>query len=346
MADISKITLPSGNTYDVKDETAREMIANLNQFTYNVVNTLPTASADTMYQIYLIQSQTTGVDDEYEEYITLDKGAGASPRYKWEMLGTITAPDLSDYVRKDEVGDLAYKDTASGSTSVNVPATYTSTFTGEASNVTVSGTTTGSVNVTKSAVTVSKASSGTATYTPQGSNAASSVSGSCTITPSGSISTGSGTANYTPAGTVTAPTITVDTAGATTSVAEVASVGSMPTYTVANEVLTITAGAVPTTNSVTVKTGDASYTSSAPAFTGTGVDLEFSGTEVTGTVTGTAAAQTFTGTGARLVTDSQVATDASFVGDTMSSTGNVTPTGSVSTTTATTESKTINVTVS
>ena len=243
MADISKITLPSGNTYDIKDETAREMIANLNQFTYNVVNALPTASADTMYQIYLIQSQTTGVDDEYEEYITLDKGAGASPRYKWEMLGTISAPDLSDYVRKDEVGDLAYKDTASGSGTVTVPKTYDSTFTGDEVNVSVSGTASGSVS---------------------------------------------------------APTISIETAGATTTVDEVASVGSMPTYTVANEVLTITAGSVPTTNSVTVKTGDAAYEASQPTFTG-------------GQVT---------------------------------STGKVTPTGSVATVTDTTESKTVSVTVS
>lgn len=330
---ISQVTLPSGSTYDIKDQGARDLIDELEQYSeYLGVTTTELTDGSSVNPITINGDSVTAKKGEIANYGSKEFIFNGTV---WQEFGDLGA-----------LGDLAYKDTASGSTSVNVPATYTSTFTGEASSISASGTTTGSVNVTKSAVTVSKASSGTATYTPQGSNAASSVSGSCTITPSGSISTGSGTANYTPSGTVAAPTITVDTAGATTSVAEVASVGSMPTYTVANEVLTITAGAVPTTNSVTVKTGDASYTSSAPAFTGTGVDLEFSGTEVTGTVTGTAAAQTFTGTGARLVTDSQVATDASFVGDTMSITGNVTPTGSVSTTTATTESKTINVTVS
>lgn len=71
------------------------------------------------------------------------------------------------------------------------------------------------------------------------------------------------TGSFTPSGSVS---VSVDQAGATDTVTEVTNVGSMPTYTVSNEVLTITAGAVPTTNNVTVKTGDASYTG---AFTGT-----------------------------------------------------------------------------
>lgn len=79
----------------------------------------------------------------------------------------------------------------------------------------------------------------------------------------------SASGTFTPSGDVSTPTISVDTAGSTTTIAEVATVGSMPTYTVSNEVLTITAGAVPTTNNVTVKTGDASYTASQPTFTGT-----------------------------------------------------------------------------
>jgi len=36
MADISKITLPSGTTYDLKDATARSAIANIHQFEYIV----------------------------------------------------------------------------------------------------------------------------------------------------------------------------------------------------------------------------------------------------------------------------------------------------------------------
>ena len=138
---------------------------------------------------------------------------------------------------------------------------------------------------------------GTVTITPKGSNSSSSVSGTCAVTPSGSIGVGSGTANYTPAGSVSAPTITVDSAGATAKVTGITSVGSMPTYTVSNEILTITAGSTPTADTEkTFKTGDASYSASAPTFSGTAVDLEFTGASSSGTISGTAAAQTFTGT--------------------------------------------------
>ena len=70
----------------------------------------------------------------------------------------------------------------------------------------------------------------------------------------------------------------------------------MPTYTVANEVLTITAGSTPTADTEkTFKTSDASYSASQPTFTGTAVDLEFTGSSSSGTISGTAEAQTFTG---------------------------------------------------
>lgn len=148
---------------------------------------------------------------------------------------------------------------------------------------------------------------GTVTITPAGNNAASAVTGSCSVTPSGTISQGSGTANYTPEGSVSAPTISVKTAGTTANVTPFGSAGTlpsatMPTYTVASEVLTITAGSfdagtLPSGGTaVTVKTGDAAYESSQPEFTGTGAELTFTGTTSTGTITGTAAAQTFTGT--------------------------------------------------
>lgn len=86
----------------------------------------------------------------------------------------------------------------------------------------------------------------------------------------------SASGNFTPQGSVSAPTISVKTAGSTASVTGISSVGSlptMPTYTVANEVLTITAGSqgsLPTkATAVTVKTGDAVYQASQPTFTGT-----------------------------------------------------------------------------
>ena len=156
---------------------------------------------------------------------------------------------------------------------------------------------------------------GTVTITPNGNNSSSSVSGTCSVTPSGSISVGSGTVNYTPEGSVSgsvdAPMISVKTAGSTANVTPFGSAGTLPsctlpTYTVANEVLTITegsfnAGTLPSGGTaVTVKTGDAVYEASAPlfsgSFSGTGADLEFTGSASNGTISGTAQAQTFTGT--------------------------------------------------
>lgn len=131
---------------------------------------------------------------------------------------------------------------------------------------------------------------GDVTLTPSGTNSSSSVSGTCSVTPSGTIGVGSGTANYTPAGSVTGTAVTL-TSG---SVGSVTDAGSMPTYTVANEILTISAGVVPTVSSVSVATGVDTVTD--PSFTGTGAELTFTGTTSSGTISGTAEAQVFTGT--------------------------------------------------
>lgn len=84
----------------------------------------------------------------------------------------------------------------------------------------------------------------------------------------------SASGNFTPSGNVSAPTISVKTAGATTTVNSITNVGTLPTLTttVANETLTIgfDQGTLPTKGSdTTVKTGDAAYEATAPAFTGT-----------------------------------------------------------------------------
>lgn len=80
--------------------------------------------------------------------------------------------------------------------------------------------------------------------------------------------------SYTPAGSVAAPAISVATAGSTTTVNSITDVGTLPSWgcTVSGETLTFTwsQGSLPQKGSdTTVKTGDASYTASAPAFTGT-----------------------------------------------------------------------------
>lgn len=390
MAILTQIELPTGSVYDLVDQGARDLIDAINNWEYvvctsaadtpkdvqwtsggtTITGTLVAAST-TMYKIYLVPS-ANGTNDIYGEYVTVNP---SGTTYKWEMFGNTALPDMTQYVKNKNghsggtAGDLAYKDSASGSGSVAIPSSFTTTITPAAKDVSVSGTTTGSVSVTKSAVTVSKAASGTATYTPAGTNAASTVSGSCTVTPSGTISKGTGTANYTPEGSVAAPTISVATAGSTTTIknptsktvvtdmsvadpSATAATGELVYCTVSGTKLSLkkfveTTGDSITTSNVTVKNGDASYSASAPAFTGTGAELKFTGSSSSGTISGTAAAQTFTGTGARLVTDSEVAIDASFTGASMASTGSYTPAaGTATTTVAGSTSTTVNVTVS
>lgn len=107
---------------------------------------------------------------------------------------------------------------------------------------------------------------GTVTITPAGSNASSAVSGTCSVTPSGSVSG-------------TAVTLETETIGSVTNA------GSMPSYSVANEILTITNGVAPTVESVSVAVDVDTIT-----------DPSFTGTASSGTISGTAEAQTFTGT--------------------------------------------------
>lgn len=262
------------------------------------------------------------------------------------------------------LGALAYKDTASGT--VTVPKTYTTTVTPSTVTKYVAASSTAGGSASKETVTISKADSGAATYTPEGSNASSSVSGTCSVTPSGSISTGSGTANYTPAGTVGTPTITVTPSTTTKYVAGSATGGgsvtagtaascTLPAFTatVSDETLTLawsagsfsantpTAVTLPSFSSQTIATGITSATSTQPTFSGTGAELKFTGSASSGTISGTAAAQTFTGTGVRLKTDKDVFTSVTM--PSFSSQTIATGISSSTTTTATTESKTVTV---
>lgn len=135
-------------------------------------------------------------------------------------------------------------------------------------------------------------SSVSASYTPAGSVT---VTTNATTNKTTTVSTTSGTATYTPGGTVGTPTISVKTAGTTTTVKNPTSVAvaktvataapgatapanAVTTCDVSNETLRLyqvgyTTGDSITTSNVTVKTGDAEYQSSQPSWTGTGVRL-------------------------------------------------------------------------
>lgn len=277
--DISKITLPTGSTYNVKDQGARDLIAALQEnAVFLGVTTTELEEGSTTNPITIDGEPVTAktgdwtiLDDNKKEFVyngTI-----------WQEFG-----DMSD------LGSLAYKDSASGA--------YTPT--GTVSTPTFTG----------------NALTSTGKFTPSGSVSLTDTNKTATVS-----AAGSGETTYQPGGSVSTPTISVKTAGSTTTVNSITDVGTlpsatMPTYSVSNETLTITAGSfnagtLPTKGSdTTVKTGDAAYQSTQPTFTGDAVRLvtgniavptsaSFSGNEgnisVSGTPTGTNSQPTFTG---------------------------------------------------
>ena len=330
MPDISKITLPSGTTYDIKDAQARNQIAAL-------------TGGDAVVFIGVSSVKLTDGGNETPKVGGVDKTPVTGQLFfygtqefiygadsKWHALGSL-----------DSLGALAYKDNASGSYK---PAGTVSqpTFTGSSSEVTITATSNTSGNY-QPAGTVSKptfsgnALSSTGKFTPDGTVTVTTKSTSnktATVSPAAS-----GTVTYTPEGTISAPTISVATAGATSTIKNPTSVTVAKTvvaaapgttapsnnityYSVSDETLSLyqlgyTTGASITTAEVTVKTGDAAYSASVPTFTGEGVRLvtgnipvpsdytaTFTGDEgdvsVSGTPSGTVSQPTFTGTKVQL----------------------------------------------
>lgn len=66
-----------------------------------VVDTLPTASQETTNKIYVIAADGEG-EDHFDEYVTIDNGAEASPQYTWEQLGAGRV-DIIDSVATTDV---------------------------------------------------------------------------------------------------------------------------------------------------------------------------------------------------------------------------------------------------
>ncbi|MBQ9301302.1 MAG: hypothetical protein IJ214_12425, partial [Clostridia bacterium] len=162
MADISKITLPSGTTYHIKDEVARQAAAGGIQLRGTTTTALTDESATNPIKIN--DTDYTAVNQDavfYGKKEFIFDGA------KWHEFG-----DMSG------LGSLAAQNSASGA---YTPAGSVSrpTFTG--SNTTSTGKFTPAGSVSQPSFT--------------GTEGSVSVSG----TPKGSISVGTGTANYTPA---------------------------------------------------------------------------------------------------------------------------------------------------
>lgn len=164
MPDISKITLPSGNSYDIKDATARQMISGGISYIiawdgtstpvvgdipagvkvkYNNVTYTGTLSADSAEAgaFYLVKSSSNPSDetlDIYDEYVPI----GTTGSKTWEKLGD-TQLNLSDVVTDVELS----KSTTNFVTGYSSPTTDTvigsnATFTVTQPTITVTPTTT------------------------------------------------------------------------------------------------------------------------------------------------------------------------------------------------------------
>lgn len=314
MADISKITLVDGSSYDIKDAAARSDIADIKSSisgAMHYIGKTTTALSDgaTTNPITIDGESVTATAGDVAVYTS---GSGSSAK---EMEYVFNGTKWQEFGSTGSLKALAFKDNAS--------ATYTP-----------AGSVSSSFTGSSSAVSITATASESGNYTPAGSVSAPTFTGSSmtstgNFTPAGSVSLGgsenktatvsaaeSGTATYTPAGNVS--NVEMNTA----TVNSITAVGTLPSCTlptlstsVASETLTISwtagtfsAGTLPTkgadtTVATTVKT--------QPAFTGTGVRLvtgnipvpttaSFTGTEgsvsVTGTTTGSVSAPTFTGT--------------------------------------------------
>lgn len=325
MAYISKITLPSGSSYDIKDAEAREQIAALAGTTAVVfVGVSSTALTDGGTETPTVSEEQKNPEVGQLFFYGTEEFIWGNDN-KWHALGSL-----------ESLGSLAYKDNA---TTSYIPAGSVSQpdFAGAESDVSFSisddsnGNYQPAGNITGGEFTGSSTTF-TGTFTPQGS-VTTSVKTSTNQTTT--VGTTEGETTYTPAGSISTPTISVKKAGATskihnptaTTVAKTvvaaapgatAPTNSVVYYAVAEETLSLyqlgyTTGDSITTDDVDVKTGDAAYESSQPTFTGTGARLvtgnisvpsefesEFDGTpgsvSTSGTPNGSNSALTFNGT--------------------------------------------------
>lgn len=290
MPEISRVTLPSGNQYQLKDLTARELIAELQR-----------------NAVFLGVTTTQLTEGETDPDITIDGETVTARTGDW----TITSDEKKEFIYNgtfwqefgdmSDLGSLAYKDTASG--------TYTPqgtisrpTLTGTQATITVTGTPAGTINEQS--------------FT--GDEATVNVSG----TAQAQVFTGS-PVDYTPAGTNSGGDVTLSK----TNIQSITSVGTlpsavMPTFTVSEETLIIgasswDAGTLPTREQVSVAVDVDTITQ--PTFSGTAAQITAEGTNAASTVS---ASGTTTPTG--------TIEQAAFTGSELSSSGSYTPAGEIS----------------
>lgn len=348
---IEQVQLPSGNIYDIVDAGARQLIEALENYSaYLGVTTTPLTDGSTTNPITIGGQSVTAKHGEIANY-----GSG---EFIWN--GNISPAQWQEFGDLSALGDLAFKDTASGSFtpagSVSQP-----TFTGDSNTCSVTVANNSSGNYTPAGTVSQPTFSGTkvkigATVKPTGTVSQPTFSGSeltstGSFTPEGSVTlnrtnktatvapASSGTATYTPAGTCSGTAVTLGTK----TIQQVKTTGSptqvtLPTVTVTNKVLTFTAGSVTagtamTKEGVTVGSGSVSSVTQ-PTFTGTGVRLVTGNISVANTATfsGTAGSVSVKGTPAGTVSQPTFTgdTDTCAVTVAADANGNYTPSGTVS----------------
>ena len=336
MAQISKITLPSGNTYDLKDATARADIETIRTavsggVSFLGVTTTPLTDGSTVSTITVNGTTMSAINGclvmkDNEEYVWADVDS------QWHRLGPAGTFKA-----------LAYKDSATGTVTPSGTVSRP-TFTGTPTTITVEGSAAGGVNISTA--------SGTANYTPAGSVSQPTFSGAAATiktngTPNGSVTigTGSGTANYTPAGTVSQPTFngaaaTIKTNGTPNGSVSIGTGSGTANYTPAGSVstnITVTPStttvnsitAVGTLPTCTLPTWQGSVANenltiawTAGSFNQGTLPTKGSNTTVATGIQSQSASSTFTGTGTEL--------KATFSGSATTFSGSYTPGGTVS----------------
>jgi len=159
-------------------------VAKVKQFSYEVVSTLPTPSADTMFIIYLVPKGAgkTG----YLEYLCIDKGADVSPRYVFEEIGD-TDVDLSSYVTNVSYSNGTLSQTKGDGQTTTVhefgPFVDASQASGTVEGQTISGVkATGDVSGSAAITTTPTAATLTkGAYTPEGSVTINGTSGTVKV---------------------------------------------------------------------------------------------------------------------------------------------------------------------
>lgn len=173
---IDRIKLPSGNIYILADSDAQSKLENVytksETYTraevlaaiaeamkggYLAVNTLPTASEDTLGHIYLVPDPDGSGDNVRIEYVTVQSGSS----YTWEKLGT-TELNLDNLELEKGSGDMVLGENTTFTASqppVDISGGASDTVLGEDTTFSVTQPT---ISVTPSTTNVKATATGTA----------------------------------------------------------------------------------------------------------------------------------------------------------------------------------------